>query len=143
MNKRILIAAGACAVLAACIWGWLSYLHNKDFTPWMDEAALNAHLDGLTKKKGPNAMTYWQYRHWIYAVEGRLRHGVVEYRVKYGDAPNYPQRYQWYWNYSLTKEDFDALSAQRKANGFKLAYENHFKLADGKQSYQAVWQRLE
>ena len=140
MKPRILIIAGALVVLAACVWGYMGHLHNKGFTPWMEHEALDAHLDSLTKKRGPGTTDYWGYRHWIYAVEGRRRAGVEQFRVKYGNAPNYGIPYRWYWRIGMTKEQFDEATARFKEDGLKVVSQNHFKKADGQQSYQAVWQ---
>lgn len=118
------------------------YQQEKEFTPWMDSPTIDAYLASLSPPKESGKKNYWDQGHWIYAVEARLRNEVVEYRVKYGDAPSRKHARWWYWYVNMSQDSFDNRNQSMIENGFILAYKNHYTGRDEQRNYQAVWQKV-
>lgn len=118
------------------------YQQEKEFTPWMDSPTIDAHLANLNPPKEAGNKNARNQRRWIYAVEARQQNNVIEYRVKYGDAPAKGHPYWWYWYVNFKKDGFDKMNQKLTSDGFILAYENHYMHTDGEPRYQAVWQKV-
>lgn len=140
MRRLLAFMAGFLVLLLVSVECY--YQQEREFTPWMDSPTIDAHLANLNPPKESGKKNPTDHARWIYAVEARLRNQVVEYRVKYGDAPFRKHAYWWYWYVNFTQTGFEKMDRKLTADGFILAYKNQYTAADGNPRYQAVWQKV-
>jgi hypothetical protein len=116
-------AANAVPIISHRVYGPSPWLPLEQFGKW-----LHANLE--------NKPFY------VSTAEGRLRHGVSEWRVRWTPAPRNAEWY-WYWWFGSTGPQYEVHAAPLVGrNGFDQIWLQSFVDAQGVRKYQSIYLKI-
>ena len=132
MKRLIIVTAMVLCFSASAI------ADEEKFTGWMTLVDLDNYFEVLNN--GDKNSNYFEKGHRITAVEGRLKGGDIEYRVKIGDLPK-NKAHAWFWWRNQQYASFIQKMKEYEKTGYKLAHAQSFLMPDGSSRYQGVWHK--
>ena len=133
MKKRILTC-----ILTILVLGFVSTAQASDkkkpgdsppVSPWLAHDAFEAWLVATLKDKP----------FYVIAAEGRLHHGVPQWRVR---SAALPEGVEWYWWYGSTGPEYAAHAEALLPKGFDQIWLQSFLDDKGVRKYQSVYLKI-
>ncbi|NJK93261.1 MAG: hypothetical protein HC904_16495 [Blastochloris sp.] len=121
----------ALIVFAICVTVFCIWLQNHGFSPWVKRAELGKWMEDDSAGKS----------YYVQAVEGRMRNGEEEYRVRLTPSPQGVEWY-WYWWYAMDYDYYKMRLDRLNGDGFDCIWSQSYMHSDGKPKYQAVFLKI-